>query len=125
MIDKLNTVKIWQLLRYAVVGGLNTVFSLSIYYVALHMFGFPYYFASGVAVLAGILVGFNAHGILVFKNKGNFFRYVLVWGGIYIGNILLIAWVRDYTGDYWAPIVLLPLTTLLAYILLKKLVYKP
>ena len=108
-----------------VVGGLNTAFSLSIYYAALHLFSLPYYLASGVAVLAGIAVGFKAHGALVFKNQGNFLRYVLVWGGIYIGNILLIALVRDYTGDYWAPIVLLPFTTLLAYVLLNKLVYKP
>lgn len=125
MIDKLNTAKVWQLLRYVVVGGLNTAFSLSIYYAALHLLGLPYYMASGVAVLAGIAMGFKAHGALVFKNQGNFLRYVLVWGGIYVGNILLIALVRDYTGDYWAPIVLLPFTTLLAYVLLNKLVYKP
>ncbi len=124
MIDKLNTAKVWQLLRYVVVGGLNTAFSLSIYYAALHLFGLPYYIASGVAVLAGIVVGFKAHGALVFKSKGNFLRYVLVWVSIYLGNILLIAMVRDFTGDYWAPIVLLPFTTLLAYVLLNKLVYK-
>lgn len=98
--------------------------SLAVYYLALHILGLPYYLASALAVLAGILVGFKAHGALVFNNKGNFWRYVLVWIGIYLGNIALIALVRDYTGDYWAPIVLLPFTTLLAYVLLKKLVYK-
>jgi putative flippase GtrA len=120
-----TTAKVWQLLRYVVVGGLNTALSLAVYYLALHGFGLPYYLASGLAVLLGIVVGFKAHGALVFNNKGSFFRYVLVWVAIYLGNIALIALVRDVTGDTWAPIVLLPFTTLLAYVLLKKLVYKP
>ena len=125
MIDQLNTAKVWQLLRYVIVGGLNTALSLAVYYVALHGFGLPYYQASALAVLVGIVVGFKAHGALVFNSKGSFLRYVLVWGSIYVGNIALIALVREYTGDYWAPIVLLPFTTLLAYVLLNKLVFKP
>lgn len=112
-------------MRYLVVGGLNTGLSLAVYYLALHSFALPYYLASAAGVLVGIVVGFKAHGVLVFNSKGSFLRYVLVWVSIYLGNILLIALVRDYTGDYWAPIILLPFTTLLAYFLLNKLVYKP
>ena len=103
MIDKLKAIDFWQLTRYVVVGGLNTALSLGVYFFGL---------------------GFKAHGALVFKNRGSFLRYLLVWLAIYLGTILLIALVRDYTGDYWAPIVLLPVTTLLAYMLLNKLVFK-
>lgn len=124
-VEKRKANHMLQLLRYVVVGGLNTALSLGVYYLGLHTFGLPYYAASGLSVLVGIVVGFKAHGALVFKRDGLFLRYVLVWTGIYLGNIALLALVRDYTGDYWAPIVLLPITTLLAYILLNKLVYKP
>jgi putative flippase GtrA len=124
LIDQLNYAKGWQIFRYLIVGGINTLLSLAVYYLALHMFGWPYYLASALAVFAGIIIGFKAHGALVFNQKGHFLRYVLVWTSIYLGNIALLALVRNYTGDYWAPIVLLPFTTLLAYVLLKKLVYK-
>jgi hypothetical protein len=36
----------------------------------------------------------------------------------------MIALIRDYTGDYWAQIILLPFTTALSFYLMKKLVYR-
>lgn len=124
MIDKFKTASVYQLFRYLVVGGLNTALSLAVYYACLHFAKMPYYLASAAAVLLGIVVGFKAHGALVFKSSGSFFGYVMVWLCIYLGNIAMLALVRDYLGDYWSPIALLPLTTLLAYVLLKRLVYK-
>ena len=124
MIDKLKAIDFWQLTRYVVVGGLTTALSLGVYFFGLGVLGFSYQVASALSVMVGIVVGFKAHGALVFKNRGSFLRYLLVWLAIYLGTILLIALVRDYTGDYWAPIVLLPVTTLLAYMLLNNLVFK-
>lgn len=124
MIDKFKTANIYQLFRYLIVGGLNTALSLAVYYFFLHIVNAPYYLASAAAVLLGIVVGFKAHGALVFQSSGSFLRYVLVWLCIYLGNIAMLALVRDYLGDYWAPIALLPLTTILAYVLLKRWVYK-
>lgn len=113
-----------QILTYLVVGGLNTAMSLGVYYLGLTLLSLPYYAASALSVLFGIVVGFKAHGTLVFGKKGSFIRYMAVWTAIYLGNTLSIALIRDYTGDYWAPIILLPFTTLLSYFLLKKVVYK-
>lgn len=122
--ELLTTTNWRRLLTYLVVGGLNTAMSLGVYYVGLTLLSLPYYAASALSVLFGVVVGFKAHGALVFGHKGSFIRYVAVWVAIYLGNTLSIALIRDYTGDYWAPIILLPLTTLLSYFLLKKLVYR-
>ena len=91
----------------------------------LALLGLPYYAASALSVIVGIVVGFKAHGALVFKSEGSFIRYVSVWVVLYLANILSIALIRDYTGDYWAPIILLPITVMTSYFLLKKLIYKP
>lgn len=125
MIQHLKNTDWFRLLRYLIVGGLNASMSLGVYYFGLALLGLPYYAASALSVFFGIVVGFKAHGALVFKSEGSFIRYVSVWVVLYLANILSIALIRDYTGDYWAPIILLPITVLTSYFLLKKLIYKP
>ncbi len=111
-------------LRFLMVGSANTLISLSVYLLGLRFLGLSYQAASALAIVVGIVIGFKAHGALVFGNKGSLWRYVTCWLLIYLGNIALIAAIRGYTGDYWAQIILLPLTTLLSYFLMKKLVYR-
>ena len=113
-----------RILTYLVVGGLNTALSLGVYFLSLAWLHLPYYAASAVSILLGIVIGFKAHGALVFGNKGSFARYLTCWVSIYAGNTLAIASIRDFTGDYWAQIILLPFTTVLSYFLMKKLVYR-
>jgi putative flippase GtrA len=122
--SKLNHSGWRRLFTYLVVGGLNTGMSLGVYFLSLYLFNWPYYVASAVSILFGIVIGFKAHGAFVFGNKGSFLRYVACWVSIYLGNTLLITLIRDYTGDYWAQIILLPFTTVLSYFLMKKLVYR-
>ena len=124
MTPDLHTVDWRRLLRFLVVGGLNTALSLGVYFLCLYWLNWPYYVASGVSILLGIAVGFKAHGAFVFASQGSFWRYVACWVSIYAGNTLMIALIRDYTGDYWAQIILLPFTTALSFYLMKKLVYR-
>lgn len=125
MIELIKSADWLRALRYLIVGGLNASMSLGVYFVGLTMLNMPYYAASALSVVFGIIVGFKAHGALVFKGQGSFIRYVGVWTALYLANILSIWLIRDYTGDYWAPIILLPITVLTSYFLLKKLIYKP
>ena len=124
MMSDLSKVNWRRLLRFLVVGGLNTAMSLGIYFLCLYAFKWTYYVASAVSILCGIAVGFKAHGAFVFGSQGSFWRYVTCWVSIYASNTLMIALIRDYTGDYWAQIILLPFTTALSFYLLKKLVYR-
>jgi putative flippase GtrA len=124
VIDSLKSGQWQQVLRYLVVGGLNTAMSLAVYILAIELFDTPYYLASLMSVLFGIAVGFKAHGKFVFGNKGSFLRYVACWASIYAVNTLLIALIRSYTGDIVGQLLVLPFTTVASYFLLKKLVYK-
>ncbi len=123
IIESLKTGQWQQVLRYLVVGSLNTALSLAVYIVAIKLFSAPYYLASLISILFGIAVGFKAHGKFVFGNKGSFLRYVICWASIYTVNTLLIALIRDTTGDIIGQLLVLPFTTVASYFLLKKLVY--
>ncbi len=114
-----------QVLRYLVVGCLNTAMSFAVYILAIKLFDSPYYLASLISILFGIAVGFKAHGKFVFSKKGSFLRYVACWASIYAINTLLIALIREHTGDIAGQLLVLPFTTVASYFLLKKLVYKP
>jgi putative flippase GtrA len=124
IIDSLKSGQWQQILRYLVVGSLNTALSFAIYIAAIKLFNAPYYLASLISILFGIAVGFKAHGKFVFGNKGSFLRYFACWASIYAVNTLLIALIRDYTGDIVGQLLVLPITTVASYFLLKKLVYK-
>lgn len=112
-----------QILRYLVVGSLNTALSFAVYILAIKLFNAPYYLASLISILFGIAVGFRAHGKFVFGNQGSFIRYIACWAIIYAINTLLIALIRVNTGDIVGQLLVLPFTTIASYLLLKKLVY--
>lgn len=112
-----------EIIRYLIVGFSNTATILAAYYFALWVLKLNFIGASLFSTLIGIPVGFKAHGHLVFKTKGLFWRYVINFGFNFLINTLLIAWVSRYVGVAWAPIVLLPLTTVSSYLLMKYFVF--
>jgi putative flippase GtrA len=123
LIESLRAGQWLQVFRYLVVGSLNTAISFAIYILAIKLFKTPYYLASLISILFGIAIGFKAHGRFVFGNKGSFLRYVACWASIYAVNTLLIAGIRDYTGDIVGQLLVLPFTTVASYFLMRKLVY--
>lgn len=112
-----------EIVRYIFVGGLNTILIIGSYQLALLVFNWPWWLASLFCSIIGIGVGFKAHATLVFNKQGYFYRYILNWILNFIINTLAIGFVRSWTGDAWAPIVLLPFTTLSSYFILKWLVF--
>lgn len=112
------------LLRFIAVGVVNTCFGICIYWLLLYV-GLSYQWASLFSLLLSIIFSFNSHKLAVFKTNGGFFRYVLVWGGIYFFNIEIISVIRVYTGDYFAAVALLPVNATLSFLLLKRFVFQP
>ena len=78
-----------QLLRFLVVGGLNTVFGYSLF-AAFTYFGMPYPAAIGLATVGGVLFNFQSIGRLVFNGapRSRFWRFVGVYIVIYLLNLL-------------------------------------
>lgn len=126
LIEKYYDVVGSQLLRFVLVGGLNTVFGMGVYCLAIFV-GLPYFVATLVSNVLGVLFNFLTTGNLVFHN-GNprlIFRFMTCYVVIYFVNTgvvkLFLAWGMN---SYWAGILATPVVALCSYFLLKRFVYK-
>jgi len=87
--------RIWQQhrwLRFLIVGGINTGFGYGMY-AGLVYLGVNFAVSNLCSLILGILFSFRTQGALVFKNseRGLFFRYVAMWGLLYLSNTMMIA----------------------------------
>jgi len=119
--------RLWhiQLLRFLVVGGLNTVFGFTVYSIFI-LFNLHYVLAALLGQICGILFNFQTTGTIVFKNKDNrlifrFFAVYLVTYSITIG-LLKIFDVYDVGSIVAGAIIILPVA-FLSFFLNKKFVF--
>ncbi|WP_232833209.1 GtrA family protein [Paraburkholderia kururiensis] len=116
---------VYQLIRFLVVGGLNTVFGYSLFAVFTFI-GLTYPVAIGLATIGGVLFNFQSVGRLVFDGapRSRFWRFVGVYCVIYLVNLggvrlLLSLGANVYVAN---AITLVPLS-LLAFILNRRFVF--
>ncbi|QDF98656.1 hypothetical protein CJ010_19995 [Azoarcus sp. DD4] len=116
-----------QLLRFLVVGSLNTGASYGAYVLLLAL-GLHFSVASLGALIFGILLSFTTQGRFVFGNNGigRFPRFVAVWALLYFANIALIGafagmGINAYLGGALA---LVPITAL-SFLLQRHFVFSP
>lgn len=117
----------YQLIRFLIVGFLNTGFSYLIYAAFLFL-GFGYQIANLIALVVGILFSFRTQGHLVFKNTDNslFGRFLLSWVLIYGVTILIIGQFISYgLNPYISGALALPFSTALSYLSQKYFVFPP
>lgn len=115
-----------HVLRYLIVGTINTGFSYSIYALGLFV-GLKYQIANLIALMVGIVFSFKTQGRYVFNNSSNrlFGRYVISWVVIYFVTIILIGKIIDLgLNAYWAGIVALPFSVGLSYLVQKYFVFQ-
>jgi putative flippase GtrA len=81
-------IRLWsiQLLRFLMVGGVNTIFGYTVFagLILLHL---HYVIAALIAQICGVLFNFKTTGTLVFKNKNN--RLIVRFIGVYVFTYLL------------------------------------
>lgn len=121
--------RLWQirLLRFLVIGAINTLFSYLIY-ASLILLEFHYSFATLFSTVLGVIFNFFTTGRIVFHNKDNkrVFLFVFVYGFTYIVNVLLLRWLIDGNGFdklFAGAMVTLPVA-LLSYFLNAKLTFR-
>ena len=115
-----------HLVRFAVVGVLNTGFSYLIYATLLFV-GFGYQLANFLALVLGILFSFKTQGRFVFQNSDNRLlgRFVLSWAFIYLCTITLIGRIIDFGFDaYSAGALALPFSVACSYLAQKYFVFR-
>ncbi|WP_428644997.1 GtrA family protein [Roseibium sp.] len=91
-----------QLIRFVLVGAINTAFGYAIYTLGLFV-GLPYWLASLIALLLGIAMSFFTQGKFVFRTSltGRLPVFVAMWAVIYLANILLIRILAAWGANYY------------------------
>lgn len=114
-----------QLIRFLVVGGINTLFGYSVF-IVLVWIGLHYPLAIALATIAGVSFNFQSIGRLVFGGapRSRFWRFVGVYCLIYLLNVggvrlLLAVGANVYVAN---AIILLPLS-LIAFLLNRRYVF--
>jgi putative flippase GtrA len=114
-----------QLLRFLVVGGLNTLVGYALF-AAFVWAGLPYPVAIGLATVLGVAFNFQSTGRLVFggANVSRLGRFVAVYAVVYLLNVgsvtlLMKAGLNVYVAN---AVVILPLA-LVAFVLQRRFVF--
>jgi putative flippase GtrA len=120
-------IRLWsiQILRFLIVGGLNTIFGYTLFAVFI-LLQLHYVLAALLGQICGILFNFKTTGALVFKNRENrlIFRFFGVYGVTYLITIGLLK-IFDYYGIgslVAGAIILLPIA-FLSFLLNKRFVF--
>ncbi len=115
----------YKFIRFLFVGALNTLFSLTLYWIMV-FFGVHYSLALFIASMLGILFNYKTTGKLVFENDSNklILRFCAVYLVTYLLNVgglklLLLVGVDKYSG---AIITTIPLA-IVSFVLSKKFVF--
>jgi putative flippase GtrA len=114
------------LIRFILVGILNTIFGYSIWAILL-FFGMHYALAVIVSTLFAILFNFKTTGYLVFKNKNNklILRFALIYTATTVLNILLLKIAKILSINlYVAGLFITGIIAILSFLLQKYYVFK-
>ncbi|MEP6939679.1 MAG: GtrA family protein [Rudaea sp.] len=115
-----------QVVRFVLVGVLNTAFSYLVYAALLYI-GLNFALANFGACALGILFSFRTQGVLVFKNPAPrlLLRYAAFWLCVYACNIGLIKlFLLLGLNAYAAGALALPPIVAMSFILQKYFVFR-
>ena len=115
-----------QLVRFVLVGCMNTAFSYALYALFLWL-GLNYALANGLAFVISLLFSFRTQGTLVFRNRDPRLlpRFVAVWLVIFLFNVALIGGLMHLGfSAYVAGAMALGPVTFVSYVLQKFAVFR-
>ena len=93
------------LLKYGVVGGLNTVFTFALYFLLLKILGIQYLIALSAAWISGIIATYVVNFLWVFKPEEKLVfqrrlsKYFAVHSVSYLMNFGLLGVICETTGQ--------------------------
>ncbi len=115
-----------QFIIFLIVGGVNTIFSYSIYNILVFI-DIEYQFASFLALISGIFFSFKTQGKFVFDNNNSRLlpRFIICWIIIYFFNIILIGKLIELGFNaYQAGAITLIPVALFSYFIQKLIVFR-
>ena len=120
---------ILQFMKFGLVGGVNTLTSLSIYYVLVFI-NLNYMVATIAGYLGSSIIGYMLNRNWVFRvsinTKNSLIRYYLIYGISFIINIsCMYMWIDIcHLSEYIAPILTLCVTVPFNYFFSKLWIFK-
>lgn len=115
-----------KFIRFLFVGGLNTAFGVGVYCLAIFI-GLPYFVATLLSNVLGVLFNFVTTGNIVFENGDPrlIFRFVICYIVVYFVNTAIVHFlIFSGLNDYWAGILATIPTALFSFFALKTFVYR-
>jgi putative flippase GtrA len=115
-----------RFIRFVLVGVLNTAFGYGVYCLMIWI-GVPYWWATLISNVLGVLFNFKTIGVLVFENPNNrlFFRFVSCYILAYLLNVGIIYLLTRFAGlnDYWSGLIATPFVALFSFFYQKLFVF--
>jgi putative flippase GtrA len=118
-----------QLLRFVLVGGLNTVLTTGLYLLLVYL-GVYYHIALACDYATGILIGFLLNRKWTFSatqgKSGSFLRYLSTYLAVYAGNAALLTFIVEagWLGPKIGQIVALAIVSGARFVLQKYWVFR-
>ena len=83
-----------QTIFFITAGLINTAINFAVYSLCIIMFSMDYRAAALLGLLVSIASGFlqSRHGVFRSGNSTSLFRYLLLWGVLYLFTITIIGW---------------------------------
>ena len=131
---KLNKSALLQFIKFGMVGGLNSILNIVIYWICVHC-GMHYLIANAIGFVITVAISYVLNNIFTFTEKGekvdwSFLKLLKTYvsyfmTGMVINSILLWFW-NDYIGinENLSPILNLFVTVPLNFIINKFWVYR-
>lgn len=92
-----------ELIRFALVGVLNTLSGLFIIFALMRVAGVDYLLANGVGYACGITLSFFVNRSWTFQHKGSVFQSAIQWSKVtavaYATNLCVVAISHEYVGS--------------------------
>ena len=117
--------KNFKIIRFVIIGLLNTFFGFTIYSFFIFI-GLSYYLAAAISTVLGIVFNFKTMSKFVFQNSNNLllFRYLLVYLLTYLLGIFFIATLVNLGLNYYlAGLGAIFFNAIITYFLLNNFVF--
>ena len=125
MIQTLKKVCSYEIIRYGLIGVINTIFYFGVYALSLFL-GFRYQIASLFSIALAIVFSFVTQSTIVFKvvSIASFARYISLWCALYLLNIWLIGQIqKTFSNLYLAGALATFPIALIGYLFMKYFVF--
>jgi putative flippase GtrA len=124
--EKTNHFWDMRLIRFLIMGGVNTIFGYSMYSLFM-ILNFHYSVSLFIALILGIIFNFFTTGRIVFKNSSNhlIFQFFIVYGITYLINLGALRVFEYFNFNmFWAQLIMTLPIAFLGYYLNKKFVFR-